>query len=460
MKLKKLFTFYLVITTLSISTGRLVIANSVYNSEEPGFFQWLTRCSKEAKDAVCRVVETAESTPLRLLFVFFLGVLMSLTPCIYPMIPITVGVLQAQAGTSLWSHSIRTLAYAVGMALTFALLGLLAALSGNVFGQLLSNPVFVILLVAMLAYLAFSMFGLYEIRLPRFLTMQRGTQSGSSPLSAFLFGVASGGIASPCLSPGLALVLSMVATMGNKFLGFLMLFLFGIGTSLPLLVVGTFSGALTRLPKAGPWMLEIKKIFGFMLLGMCFYYLNNILPTYITLALTATSCFLGGIYYFANVKPADTELLKKLKNIFGMLFIVASALIGWQAFKAWMSPAEEVKETFFTKDLASATAQARAEGKKLFLDFGAYYCTSCKYIEKNILSAPVVRNELERFVPVYVDGSDSRTEPFATLRKKYTIIGFPMILLIEPETGEVIKKWGSELADLTPAAFAQELKNY
>lgn len=449
--------FFLLIITISYTPS--LLAGGKFGPLNAGFFQWLTQCANDAKDGLCQLVETAESVPLQLLFVFLLGILMSLTPCIYPMIPITIGVLQANGSKTFWSHFMLAISYTLGMALTFATFGFIAALSGNVFGQLLTSPLFVIALVLMLAYLALSMFGLYEMKVPRFLG-QQNEQKGGSPLSAFMFGAASGTVASPCLSPGLALVLSMVATMGNKLLGFLMLFLFGIGTSLPLLIIGTFSGAINKLPQAGAWMLEVKKIFGFMLLSMCLYYLNNILPSYVTLALMAALCLLGGIYYFIDIKEYDSDTLKKVKNILGFLFILSSGLIAWQSFKAWATPIKLQDEHLFSTNYEEAVSQALDENKNLFIDFGAYYCTSCKYIEKNILNTSPVLNELDRFVSVYVDGSLVDKEPFKTLKETYNIIGFPTMLLIDPKTGELIKKWGSELANTTPEEFADKLKKY
>lgn len=438
----------------------LLMANiTAFAAFEPTFLEWITRCTVDAKNTVCNLVETAESLPLQLLFVFLLGLLMSLTPCIYPMIPITVGVLHANAGKSFTSHFLLSLSYTLGMALTFAIFGFIAALSGNIFSQLLVHPVFVIVLVAFLAYLAFSMFGFYEMRMPRFLSRHQTTSQGGSPLSAFLFGAASGTIASPCLSPGLALLLSMVATMGNKLLGFGMLFLFGIGTSLPLLLVGTFSGTLTFLPRAGTWMLEIKKIFGFMLLAMCFYYLNNILPSYFTLLLMAIGAFIAGVYYFSNISPMDSPLLKKIKNIFGLLFIVMSFLIGWQSFKTWISPQSLDQSHIFSSDYTQAELQARSEGKKLFIDFGATYCTTCKFLEKKFAS-PIVQQELDRFITVYVDGSYATAEPFASLKQKYGITGFPTVIIIDPQSSTLEKKWSGEIINLSPEQIVQLLRNY
>src|SRR5581483_1012022 len=167
------------------------------------------------------------------------------------------------------------LAYTMGIATTFAIFGLLASCTGPLCGQLLMQPLFIIGLVILLAYLGFSMFGLYSIYIPKFFTISHKKHNGSL-FSSFIFGAASGTISSPCVSPGLALLLSIVATLGNKFLGFLYLFIFGVGLGLPLLIVGAFSSSLSLLPQAGTWMIEVKKFFSFIIFGMCFYYLSYI----------------------------------------------------------------------------------------------------------------------------------------------------------------------------------------
>lgn len=160
---------------------------------------------------ISTLVQTTESTSLRLILVAALGMLLSLTPCIYPMIPITVGILQSQGSRSIARNFCLALSYTMGIASTFALLGLLAAYTGLLFGSFMTKPLVIIPLVALLVYLAGSMMGFYEMYTPRLL--QNGSSSGGGSLvSAFLFGAASGTVASPCLSPGLILLLTIVTS--------------------------------------------------------------------------------------------------------------------------------------------------------------------------------------------------------------------------------------------------------
>src|SRR3989338_6632941 len=270
---------------------------------------------------------STESIALKLLLAFLLGLLLSMTPCIYPMIPITAGLLQASAGNSLIKNFLLALCYALGLGTTFALMGLIAASSGQALGHIMLNPFFVIALVLFLSYFAFSLFGFYNLYIPRFMQHKTVLTKTNSPLSIFLFGMGSGSVASPCVSPGLALILANVATLANKFLGFLLLFCFGFGISTPLIIVGTFSSSLAILPQSGMWMIEIQKIFGFMLLGMCFYYVSNILPWFIILCMLSVFFAIMGMYYLRSITPDSGRFSRLFKNFVGMGSLIAAVFI-------------------------------------------------------------------------------------------------------------------------------------
>jgi len=279
------------------------------------------------------LIKTTEQTWIRILLVFLLGLLLSLTPCIYPMIPITIGILQAQARKSMARNILTALLYTLGLATTFAILGLLAAFAGQRIGNLMVNPWVIGLVVVLLIYVAFSLFDVYELYIPRFLKTNGKIYSGSL-LSAFIFGMISGTVASPCISPGLILILTIVANLQNLILGFVLLFFFGFGLSLPLLLIGISSTTLAFLPQAGEWMVEIKHLFGFILFGMCLYFLNYILPWHILLWFIALFVFLAGIFYLYNAQK-NHGLVRGIKTSIGMVLIGSSvyfAIKGLQVF--------------------------------------------------------------------------------------------------------------------------------
>lgn len=406
-----------------------------------------------------RLLKTTQSIPLKFLFALLLGILLSLTPCIYPMIPITVGVLQSQGSKSLAYNFFLSLAYTLGMSITFACMGLLAASTGEAFGQMLASPLFIVCIVSLLCYFAFSLFGLYNLYIPRFLQQKRSISNQGSVFSIFLFGLMSGSVASPCLSPGLALILSMVATMASKFLGFLLLFAFGIGISTPLLIIGTFSGSMKALPKAGMWMLEVQKIFGFMLFGMCFYYLNNILPWSITSVMLTLFVLSIGVFYLHSINKHDSTGWRIVKNIIGITSIALSVFLFIESIQELYYPKlNDTSESSWYTDYDKAVNDAKKEKKKLLVDFWSPQCSICKIIANKVLKNPAVIKTLEEhYIVVSVNGNDSHLEPYKSLNATYKVFGFPTILIVEPHHGKELRRWQGELEDVAISDVINEL---
>lgn len=406
-------------------------------------------------------VSSTDSWLLRLTFVFLLGLLLSLTPCIYPMIPITVGILQAQGSKSLSRNFFLSCCYTMGLSTTFALMGLLAASSGSVFGHLLANPLFVLCIVALLCYFAFSLFGFYNMYIPKVMRGKGSLSSTGSALSIFTFGLASGTFASPCVSPGLALVLAIVAALGSKLLGFLLLFVFGIGMSTPLLVIGTFSSSINMLPRAGMWMIEIQRLFGFLLLGMCFYYLNALIPDALTAAGICILLIVAGVYYI-RTKHSSSGVWKFLKNIIGMGCLAVSAFLAVVTIQDMYYPElhKTTQDNWFT-DLDKAQEAALAQNKKVFIDFWTPYCSICKAITNTVLKDASVGCVLNQYYTVLtVDASDNNTEPYKTLRSRYDIQGVPTLIIVDPSNNKALKRWSSELYDMEKSAIIEELTAY
>ena len=298
---------------------------------------------KSYKEYITNLVKSSNRPSIKLLLVFLLGLLFSLTPCIYPMIPITVGVLQAQASKSMLNNFLSAFFYTVGLSTTFAILGLFAAFAGKQIGNLMTNPWVILIIVALLIYVALSLFGFYELYIPRFL-QSKGTSHSGSLVSAFIFGMISGTVASPCISPGLILVLTLVSQLQNYALGFLLLFAFGFGLSLPLLIIGTFSTTLNFLPKAGGWMVEIKYVLGFLMIGMCFYFLNCILPWHITLLLMASSIFGAGFFYLYKGYKSSPGITRIIRIIVGMILIATSVYVALKGTQEYLLKNKTDKE--------------------------------------------------------------------------------------------------------------------
>jgi len=408
------------------------------------------------------LVAKTDSFWIRIFLVLLLGLLMSLTPCIYPMIPITVGILQSQGSKSVAYNFLQSLCYTTGIATTFAVLGLTAAFTGQLFGSLMGNPFVIIFLAVFLAYLGLAMFGVCEMYTPRFLNKGAdANKAKKSLLSIFLFGAISGTVASPCLSPGLILLLSIVTSIGSKLLGFALLFSFGIGLGIPLLIIGTFSGSLNALPRAGMWMIEVKKLFGFMLFGMAFYFLSNIMPHALLFGLMTLFLGAASLFYFYNIKKSDSKMTKTFKNVVGVVCVVLAVLLAFKTYKAIVSDGcssespvrRSLGEDGWYSDHTAALQIAQQENKKLFVDVGAPFCGICKAIDNGLLSDSKVRAAMNQFVNLKIDGSSCPHEISEGLLKKYKVVGFPTYLLIDPHTGDLLARWGSELHDLSPQKF-------
>jgi thiol:disulfide interchange protein DsbD len=218
---------------------------------------------------------TLDHSPLVAVATLFgAGVLTSLTPCVYPLIPITAGVVAGAAGKD--APRIRmvtlTLTYVFGLALLYALLGLLAGLSGSLFGTISANPWVRFGVGNILLVFGLVMLDVIPLRMPQGLTQWASRLGGGSYPAVFLLGATSGIVAAPCGAPAFAVVLTWVATTQSAVLGFTYLFVFSLGMTALLLVVGIFSGALALLPKSGGWMLWMKRLAGVLMLAMAEYY--------------------------------------------------------------------------------------------------------------------------------------------------------------------------------------------
>ncbi len=216
---------------------------------------------------------------LALPIVFAAGVLTSFTPCIYPMIPITASLIGGQTiGTTVRRPKLRalglSLAYAIGLATVYAALGLFAGLTGSLFGSVSTNPWLYFGMANLLILAGLGMLDIIPVRLPARLVQRAATMgTGGRVAGTFAMGAASGLVAAPCSAPVMVSVLTWVSATGSALLGFLYLFVFSVGMSALLVVVGVSAGALSGLPRAGAWMIWVKRVFALIMLGVAEYYL-------------------------------------------------------------------------------------------------------------------------------------------------------------------------------------------
>ncbi|MNF54397.1 Thiol:disulfide interchange protein DsbD precursor [compost metagenome] len=394
------------------------------------------------------------------LALFFLaGLGLTFTPCVLPMLPILSGVvLRGQAGGS--RGLVLSLAYVLPMAACFAALGALMGVFGaelNLQARL-QSPWVLVPFAGFFTFFALAMFGLFELRLPRFISGPLDTLAGStrggSIWSAALLGVLSSLLVSPCVSAPLAGALLYISASGDALGGGLKLFALGLGMGAPLVLFATGGGAL--LPRAGQWMVAVRNAFGVLLLAVAVWMLERVLPGPLALGLWGllaggAALFLGALEF---TPKAPRERLAQLAGLVLLVYAVAAwtgALKGESdplrplgrvhlAGAPATVPAADQWQTIKTPaQLDAALADAKASGQPLLLDWYADWCISCKVIEREVLTATEVTSQLGDYRLIRFDMTESNAQQRALL-DRYKLFGPPAILFFDGK--------GNELADL------------
>ncbi|MCC6201921.1 MAG: protein-disulfide reductase DsbD [Gammaproteobacteria bacterium] len=408
-----------------------------------------------------------------LLTFYGFGLLLSLTPCVFPMIPILSGIIAGQ-GTKLSTSGALFLSavYVVSMAVAYAIAGVIAGLFGHNLQASFQHPVALITFSAVFVALALSMFGLYKLQLPAAITnrlesVSRGRQGGSA-FGVAIMGFISAIIVGPCVAPPLAGALMYIGKEGDPLLGGGALFMLGMGMGTPLLAVGTSAGSL--LPRAGMWMVKVQYVFGVMMLGVAVWFLSRIIPPAATLALwglllLGTSIYLGAFDSLAAEASGWVRLLKGLglaMACYGTVLIIGAAAGGESVLQPLKSFAgggvggaatAAAKPTFIrvatVAELDGQLASAKAAGKTAMLDFYADWCVECKEMEHKTFSKPAVLAEFDKMVVLQADVTKNDDADQALL-KKYELIGPPAILFYDIS--------GKERRELRVVGFADEQK--
>jgi thiol:disulfide interchange protein DsbD len=405
---------------------------------------------------------TVEERGLFLTFVliFLGGLALNLTPCVYPLIPITIGYFGGQARGrkgGVFSHAVL---YVLGMAMTYSALGVVAALTGGLFGGAMQNPVVLVGVAVVMVALALSMFNLYEFRLPSFLTkLAGGSQKGY--LGTLLMGLTVGLVAAPCIGPFVLGLLTYVGARGQVFLGFLMFFVLALGLGLPFLFLAVFSGSLDRLPRSGLWMVWVRTIFGFVLLGMAVYFLRPLFPDPLIYHLTLALILLVGGIYLAWLEPSKIigKVFPLVRQLIGILFFAGALILATQGVREYVHESLQNAPTAAGSALSTSgiqwsdysdqeLEQAAVEARPLLMDFYADWCIPCKELDKLTFSQPEVVEMSRKFVMVKVDLTSSSNITAIRLKDQYKIKGVPTLVFLKPD--------GSEAVDLRIVGFVKK----
>jgi thiol:disulfide interchange protein DsbD len=401
----------------------------------------------ETQDRLRGLLEAAG--PVLAIGIAFLGgVLTSLTPCVYPLIPITVSIFGARQA-SRGQAAVLSGLYVLGIAAMYTSLGVGAALTGKAFGGVMANPWVIGVVALFFVAMAASMFGAFEVALPASLQARLNTVGGTGRAGAFAMGLVAGVIAAPCTGPVLASILLLVAKQGSVAMGAGLMLSYALGMGLLFFAIGAFS---VSLPKSGAWMETVKSVFGVALLAGAAIYLRDLVPglrplfsaapqaAWIAAAVASAGVLLGALHLSFHGAPPE-----RAWKALGVALVVGGALYASGAAAA----RERAHGAGFAwlRSEPEALALARAEGRPVIIDFWAEWCTACKELDKVAWADPRVREAASRFVTLKVDGTEE-TEAIARVQEKYGVVGMPTVVFIDSK--------GRELRDRVVGAVEAE----
>ncbi len=368
------------------------------------------------------------------------GLLVSLTPCVYPMVAITVSVFGARKTTSKLQGFALSSAFVLGIVAMFTPLGVVAGMTGSLFGSALQSPWVLSTIALLFLAMSASMLGAFNVALPSGLTNRLAQMGGVGPRGAFGLGLACGLIAAPCTGPVLTGILAWIAKTQSAGLGALAMAAFSFGLGFPFLIVGTFA---VQLPKSGAWMDKVKSILAIVLAVVAFYYLEtafgflkNTIERTPTLMLSASLVALfglaiGGVHKSFESPKTKDRVLKALgvASTTGGIVVLLLALLIPERELDWQ-----------TTSFQEAHQTAIAEKRPLLVDFGAEWCGACKELELHTFANSEVSREAGRFYALKIDATDDEDPAIEKLMSDLHVVGLPTVLLFD-STGKEVKRF-------------------
>jgi thiol:disulfide interchange protein DsbD len=376
--------------------------------------------------------------------IYLVGLATALTPCVYPMIVITVSVFGARQAKTKTEGALLSTSFVAGMVSLFTPLGVIVPLTGAAFGSWLTHPAVVIGFAVLFSAMALAMFGAWEMNLPPALQNKLGQVGGIGLKGAFGLGAASALIAAPCTGPALVGLLAWIATTGDVGLGAICMATYALGLGTLFWLVGTFA---VSLPKSGRWMEMVKSVFGIVLLVMALYYLRLLVPAVmdwlsehatealaVGVVLVLAGLGLGAVHLDFH-EPSTPVRVRKGTGI-------ALSTTGGALFTSWLVAVPPIPAGAaaieWREDFEPAIAEARAAGRPYMIDFGADWCGACGELERHTFTDPAVAAEAARFVNIHVDMSASTVTPASrALLASYEQRGLPLVVLHDHEGTEV-----------------------
>jgi len=370
---------------------------------------------------------------LSLLLIFVAGLALNLTPCVYPLIPITIGYFGGQSEGSTGRLFLLGVLYMLGMAVTYSVVGVFTSLSGAMFGALLQNVYVIIGISILFVVLALSQFGVYEFKLPdSWMAAAGGAKTGA--YGAFFMGLTMGIVAAPCIGPFVLGLVTYVAAKGDPFQGFLMFFVLALGLGFPYLFLALFSGKIKNLPRSGVWMEGVKHLFGFLLLGMALYFVDPVLPKsvnpYVLPVYGIVAALILLFFDKTGNKVKGFRIFKIVFSVVALAVCVYALVPSKKSSPDWQKFSEAAYETSLKNQ------------ERMIIDFYADWCIPCKELDAMTFSKPNVIDESKRFTAYKADLTKSGTEEVDKLVTRFQIKGVPTVLIVDSQGREVVRITG------------------
>jgi thiol:disulfide interchange protein DsbD len=377
---------------------------------------------------------------LALVLIFIGGLALNLTPCVYPLIPITISYFGAQVHNNKMQQLLMALVYVLGMSVTYSVLGVVAALTGGVFGSALQNPIVVVIIALIMFALALSMFGLYEIRIPQSIANFSG-KNRQGYLGTALMGLTVGFIAAPCIGPFVLALLVFVGQLGSAWMGFLLFFILSLGLGFPYIFLALFSSSLSKLPRSGAWMEGVKIIFGLLLIGLGLYTLQSVIPKNIFEIIFPLYIIAAGAYLvLVDRKAINSPGYTRVKHLIALAAVIwGSTMLSFGEQNFASSGKLEWNELRSKDEIENVLKDSK--GRPTMIDFTADWCAACKELDKYTYTDVNVIEASKKFNNIKVDLTKTNME----ISDRFKILGLPVVAFFDSK--------GNELSDLRVTGF-------